>query len=462
MYSISRSSSRSCALLVALTSMSLACEGDSTAQAQASLEFSAQRDFLSDLDYDTGWLPDDSPAAVRAVATGHGSISVSARADATGEDMSPVAGSGELTVGGGLSLEVSARVDTSGLSYEGVVDTFEYEIEAQSVAFDPFLLEDEVAVENDLPPAQLASVPIPSLPGATLIVDVTAGRIETSFAGTCADTREGTGQFTGIVTTGGEVSLAATIEAEIPLVGSETFGPFEFDIEIPSVSTDVDLGTRSLSTADAVDGVAVCGASDPGAGKSDTDDSDPSDDTGEPDDRVPEPNDDGSTTGGDSGDAPSSCAHILDGVCDEPEGTGACDEGTDVVDCAPAENDALSCNDGRDNDADNRIDCHDPDCAPFYDDACKLLGEDPNYWNPDLGCDGRDVVGSSESGAEVCMSPCVSNADCPPAQTGTAPASCEVIGGVESAFCVLRCGGGFEGHCPVAMVCTPEGICAYP
>jgi len=48
----------------------------------------------------------------------------------------------------------------------------------------------------------------------------------------------------------------------------------------------------------------------------------------------------------DPGAAPPSCQYTSDGECDEPEGTGICEEGTDVADCSGTggtDGDAPSC-----------------------------------------------------------------------------------------------------------------------
>jgi hypothetical protein len=206
-------------------------------------------------------------------------VNAKTRVTSDGSSMTPVVGSGELTSSGELVLEVSARIDASGLSYEGVVDSFAYAIEPATTMFDPFLLDGEATVESALPPSELARVPVPSVPGATLVVDVTGGSIATTFRGTCAETADGVGQYAGATTTSGVVELAGTIEIEIPIVGTETFGPFDVSVEIPELSGEIDLGQRDLKTAEAVDGASLCdGAGDGSA--TDTDATDP--DSGPP------------------------------------------------------------------------------------------------------------------------------------------------------------------------------------
>jgi hypothetical protein len=222
------------------------------------LEFGGEQRFLPGFDFDSGWLPNDSPVAVRSTVIADGGVTVVALATTDGETMTPVAGSGALVVQGSLAFEVSARIDTNGLMYEGIVDSFEYAIEPANAAFDPFEIDTIATVTSMLPPAELGRVPIPSVPGATLVVDVTGGEITTAFEGTCAEALDGYGQYTGAVTMQGVVGLAATIEIEIPIVGTQSFGPFPIDVPIPAIETPMDLGTRSLATGEAADAMGIC------------------------------------------------------------------------------------------------------------------------------------------------------------------------------------------------------------
>ena len=96
------------------------------------------------------------------------------------------------------------------------------------------------------------------MPGTTLIIDVTGGTITTVFSGVCAEASGGAGQYVGRTTTTGVVELDGTIEIEIPIVGTETFGPFSFSVPIPELTSALDLGVRSLQTAEAIDGPGPC------------------------------------------------------------------------------------------------------------------------------------------------------------------------------------------------------------
>ncbi len=328
------------------------------------LQFQATQAFLPGLNVDTGWLPEGSPASVRATVTSSGDLTVVAQATTDGASLTPVAGSGALSFGGGLSLEISARIDAAGVQYEGVVESFAYAIEPASETFEPFAIGEPVSVTTMLPAQELGEVPIPSVPGATLRMEVTGGEVTNAFTGTCADAADGLGQYTGETTVSGTVACAATIVIEVPLIGGEEFGPFAFDVPIPEVTTAVDLGTRSLTTGEEVteggpcDGAAAAtsassattGTMDPSGADDDSDTGGPAGDTG--DTGTADSSDDGSTTGRGVGDPdypaivddtcpgatlPASVAGD-DGVCLPPCGaSGTCPSGatgTSVGVCA--------------------------------------------------------------------------------------------------------------------------------
>jgi hypothetical protein len=394
-----------------------------TAGGTLTLEFRGTQAFLPGLSLDTGWLPEDSPAAVRATMTADGELVVVAGATTDGATMEGVAGSGELSVGGSLVLEVSARIDASGIEYEGVVESFEYAVDTAMTSFDPFAIGEPVEVAATLPAQVLGEVPIPSVPGASLRMEVTGGELTSAFEGACAEADGGFGQYTGTTTVAGTVACAATIVVEIPIVGTETFGPFAFDVPIPETTSALDLGTRSLSTGDEAPTMGTCegAAQTSGAG------TDGGDDT-------TSAATDGPSTTGPAGDSTE-------------DGTGPSDDTTDS--------------------------------GPTAD-------GDPDYPRPDeTGCPGGGVaamVGAEPPNA-VCLPPCGEGDVCPNGATGTATGVCAV--NPESSFlpcstevdcnlgescisltcvmeppthCVLACS--VEVQCPDEMTCVVD-VCTY-
>lgn len=417
------------AMLVALA----ACSDDSKGGGGgAELEFRGEQPLLPGLELDSGWLPEGLPVAVKTTVTASGAVTVVARASSDGDQLLPIAGSGSLAVEGGLALEVSARVDA--LSFEDVVESFEYAIAAEQVAFEPFALDMPVSVDSALPAQELGSVPVPGAPGATLVFSVTGGELTTSFAGTCASARAGFGQYTGTLTMGGTVTAAATIEVDIPFVITESYGPFEMDLPIPPIVTDLDLGTRELASGATVDDMGVC-----------------------------------SGMGGSTGDDPSA---------GEAEDSGSSSDAGD----SEAESSA-------DEDADEST-----SAASGVDDSTGDDGsssaEDPDWPSPfDGGCpSGYLGIELTSGGGAVCLPYCGAGEACPTGATGSAYAECTynpessyqecfsdidcVDTGVEGEFCfaegsyctlqpnycMLGCDASHS--CPDAMSCN-EGICVY-
>lgn len=273
------------AIALGLLGASVACGGEESDDATASgwdpggdsttLRFEANEPLLPTLDFDSGWQPETSPASIRARATAFGGVQIGVDAAADDDGLSAVPGTGDLSLEGGIELELSARIDTSGVSYEGIVDSFRYEIDPQSVTFDSFLLDDATEVFVDLPARDLGSVPIPSVPGASLAFEVTGGQVETTYAGACAQTDGEYAQVTGILSTSGTVDCAASIVIEVPIVGEEVFGPFPFTVDIPHTNTDVSLGTLAVASGEAADEHDVCdGTAVAGGAADDTPDSD--------------------------------------------------------------------------------------------------------------------------------------------------------------------------------------------
>lgn len=283
-----------CAILLAVSS----CSGDGDDEGE--LEFRGEQEFLPALNLDTGWVPEASPASVRVLITAGGGVEVVARASTDGSSMSPIAGSGDLSVSGALNLEVSARIDTSGFEYEGVVESFAYAIPEQRSGFEPWTLDAGVSVSNALSAQELGSVPIPSVPGASLTFAVTGGNLSTSFQGTCAETGDGFGQYQGEITTIGTIEASASIVLDIPVVGEETFGPFEFSVPVPETTNSVDLGTLSLASGEQAADRGLC---DGGGGKTSGDgDGDGDGDTTGDGDGDTTGDGDGDTTGDGDGD----------------------------------------------------------------------------------------------------------------------------------------------------------------
>lgn len=225
----------------------------------AGIPFHAEEALLDSFEWDSGLVPEGSPAQVRVAVRGGGGITVDATGNASGDTLTAIPGSGALQSDGSLVLEVHAKVDVASIHFDGLVEEVSYEIPAQRAAFDPFLLDGEsTTLETTLPAGELLRAPIPSIPGSTLVLSIEGGTLTTEFAGTCASARAGYAEYLGRATIGGTVSLSATIEIEVPFVGSESFGPFAIEVPIPPITRDVDLGLFEVSGARVESGPSPC------------------------------------------------------------------------------------------------------------------------------------------------------------------------------------------------------------
>jgi hypothetical protein len=280
-------------LLVLASAAGFACGNDDEPDGFADeIQFDGQRDLLPGFEYDSGFVPAESPAAIRIVVRGEGGVTAKARVTTDGVTMTPVPGSGELSMQGELRLEVSARIDTAGIEFEDVVDAFVYAIPEGTASFEPFLLDESATVQTELPPGELARVPIGAVPGASVVIEVAGGSLSTVFAGACAEAVDGAGQYVGHTTTSGTVDLQGTIEVEIPIVGTETYGPFAVTVDVPALDGEIDLGVRSLQTGEPLQGVQPCADVTVGTGD-DGDDDPPGDGAGETGSATTSPADDG-------------------------------------------------------------------------------------------------------------------------------------------------------------------------
>jgi hypothetical protein len=98
-------------------------------------------------------------------------------------------------------------------------------------------------VASELPAQELASLPLASVPGGTLVLSIQGGTLTTRFSGVCASAADGMAQYTGRVTTGGNLELGAMVRFEVPLVGTQEFGPIVIPVDIPALEAAMDLGT---------------------------------------------------------------------------------------------------------------------------------------------------------------------------------------------------------------------------
>lgn len=152
--------------------------------------------------------------------------------------------------------------------------------------------------------------------------------------------------------------------------------------------------------------------------------------------------------------APEGCPYALNGVCDEPEGTGLCNEGGDPVDCAP-----VGCsytNDGTCDEPEGTglcpegsdvLDCGAPTCPYTNDNEC----DEPE--GTGLCPEGSDVADcAGGGGCATCYDAAFVGSDLP-----FCPGSQALYDAIVDCICVTSC----ESEC--AVFCTggrPDDICS--
>ena len=342
----------SASALAGLAAAAAACGSGSSGADGGEVEFSVTEDFLPDYSYDTGYQPEDADAQVRAAATAQGSVTALATGVSDGGELQGVSGSGLLEVSGELALEITANILVTPINEEDIaIETLGYAIPEASIEFDPFLIGDEITLDVDLPPDEILNTPVPGAPAANLVLSVESGELDVTFRGTCARVDEGVAGFKGETETQGYVDLAAEIVVNNPIGDDLEFGPFEIELEIPSLGAELDLGAWNLADGTPAEGVDVCADGANGDGGD---------------------NGNGDNGNGDNGNDPgescrdsSECAaglECIDGVCDGEAQFSftwvLVDEGTEVT-CQEANAEEIVVLSERDDDSSLFIDEYD-------------------------------------------------------------------------------------------------------
>jgi hypothetical protein len=240
------------------------------------LVFHGTRSPFDGFSADTGYLPAGSPVQVRFQLAGSGTVTVDAKAVASGDASNPTVngqpGSGQLALDAGVTLKVSLKVDVGPLHFDGpLMGVPDIEVRFGGMrGFDPFLLHDQVQVTAQVPDTEVAAVPLMAAAGIPGTLHIHAGgTVTTGFGGTCAGLADGAVQYLGSTTTSGMLALSATVDIDVPLAGSMSFGPFMVPaIAVGPLPAPLDLGTERIAgTGAAVQGeAATAGTCAAGAG----------------------------------------------------------------------------------------------------------------------------------------------------------------------------------------------------
>jgi hypothetical protein len=227
------------------------------------IKFHGEQMPFAGFDQDTGYQPDGSPVQVRFEVGASGGITVDAQAVAGGSLAAPTlsgkAGSGKAVLDGGFTLKVSLKVDVGPLHYDGpLMGTPDIEIKFSDMkGFDPFSIGQKVSLAADIPDTEVAAIPLQAAAGIPGTLHIHAsGTVTSDFSGTCAAVSSSGAQYLGQTSTGGMLVLSATVEIDVPLAGTKTFGPFDLPaIPVGPFDAGLDLGTQPITSV----GVAVGG-----------------------------------------------------------------------------------------------------------------------------------------------------------------------------------------------------------
>lgn len=172
-----------------------------------------QRDLvgLDDVDFDSGWVPADSPVQLRFYAHVADSVVVEMLGDGVYDwDAEEIAffgdeGGGHFSIDVGMNLQASVRFDVAGITWESdILGPWDYAITSDAY-FTPYLLpghpERPVVIEDQTDAAPVASVPI--VPDIVLV----SGNLDVSVA---ADI---TASLSGLRIEAGHASDQAIVDA---------------------------------------------------------------------------------------------------------------------------------------------------------------------------------------------------------------------------------------------------------
>ncbi len=237
---------------VFLVAAAASCSDDDTGGSTSALTFKATQDALPNYSFDTGYLPSGSPAQVKLELKSGGGITVEAKASASGDALTPVAGTGKVTMAVQLKFGVKLKVNVTGIKYDGPLKNApDINIKfGGTTTFDPFLIGKKVTLNATVPETKLATIPLGAalgLPGVTGDLELkVSGKMKSDYSGVCAKASGGAAQYTGKTVTSGDLKIKATLKLKA-LMYNKTVGPFDIPVTIPAIPANIDLGTKSLS-----------------------------------------------------------------------------------------------------------------------------------------------------------------------------------------------------------------------
>jgi hypothetical protein len=186
---------------------------------------------------------------------------VRAPGEVVGDEVIGDDGRGRIRISGTFEIVPAVELDLSGATVSGSVDPFEFDFKTDEGEFDPFVVGETITMDLAMPDDDEQRDPIDDVPGIAveLVIDGAPGVFHVTYQGVCLE-REGDAiQYTGLITIVPDIRYAVSIQIAIPFVGTETIGPVEIPVPLPSlVAEPIDFGTFSVKTRRSLEGVAPC------------------------------------------------------------------------------------------------------------------------------------------------------------------------------------------------------------
>jgi hypothetical protein len=263
--------------------------------ASAALTFQAEASPLADFTYDTGLIPEGSPAQVQIKLSAGGGLKVEAAAQKGTGGLEGKAGGGKVSIDLHMKLDGRLKVDSAFKSYDGDLPGLE-DIDIPitgSVPFDGLLLDtaDSALASADLPETTLPEIPLGSIPGSLVLTVVKGSKLTTKFHATCLSVAGGMATYAGESKTGGTLVLKGKIVLKLPAPLNKEIELPEITVPIPEVTTATTAAPLSVAGIDdssqGACGGATSGGNPPTAG-GDNGGSGSPDPSGSPDGEAPE------------------------------------------------------------------------------------------------------------------------------------------------------------------------------
>ncbi|MEA2749454.1 MAG: hypothetical protein QOI41_3597, partial [Myxococcales bacterium] len=244
-------------------------DGTGTAAGASALTFEAAVSPLSSFKFDTGLIPEGSPAQVQLTLSAGGGLTVEAAAEPSSGALAGKPGGGKLSIDLHMKLAGRLKVESTFKSYDGELPGLK-DIDIPitgSVPFDGLLLDaaESAQASADLPETTLPEIPLGSIPGSLILTVAQGSKLTSKFHATCLSVADGTATYSGQSTTGGTLVLKGKIVLKLPAPLNKSIDIPDITVPIPEVTTATNAAPLTVSGIDDAS-TGACGgaASKPG------------------------------------------------------------------------------------------------------------------------------------------------------------------------------------------------------